>query len=252
MKKDPECFNRKIKLKAFIHNKNEQKQEAELANKEPNVKSKTNGVPKKNHCIVETFMKAVNKAVVERFSDKNNLSKNNLTGTDNNAIEYFSKRNDLLITKADIGGATVILDVKDNIAKDNEQLQDNSFYQKLNVDPTAKHSETVSNAIESSRKQELLSNPTASKLIVDHVRTPQFHIFPEVHRRNKPGRLMLRSIECHTSKISKFVDHYLQSHAISLSSYVKDTSDFINRINETKDINQDTILVTLDVKSLFS
>ena len=32
-------------------------------------------------------MKAVNKAVVERFSDKNKLSKNNLTGTDNNAIE---------------------------------------------------------------------------------------------------------------------------------------------------------------------
>ena len=63
---------------------------------------------------------------------------------------------------------------------------------------------------------------------------------------------MLSSIECHTSKISKFVDHYLQSHAISLSSYVKDTSDFINRINETKDINQDTILVTLDVKSLYS
>ena len=92
-------------------------------------------------------MKAVNKAVVERFSDKNKLSKNNLTGTDNNAIEYFSKRNDLLITKADIGGATVILDVKDSVAKDNEQLQDNSFYQKLNVDPTAKHSEIVSNAI---------------------------------------------------------------------------------------------------------
>ena len=34
-------------------------------------------------------------------------------------------------------------------------------------------------------------------------------------------------------------------------SYVKDTSDFINKINETKDINKDTILVTLEVKSLY-
>ena len=37
-----------------------------------------------------------------------------------------------------------------------------------------------------------------------------------------------------------------------MPSYVKDTSDFINRINETKDINKDTILVTLDVKSLYT
>ena len=65
------------------------------------------------------------------------------------------------------------------MAKANEQLQDNSFYQKLNVDPTAKHSEIVSSAIERFRKQELLPNSTASKLTVDEVRTPHFHIFPK-------------------------------------------------------------------------
>ena len=168
---------------------------------------------------------------MERFSDTKKLPKNNLTDTDKNAIEYFSKRKDLVITKADKGGATVILDVKDYIAKANEQLQDNSFYQKPNVDPTTKHSDIVNSAIESFRKQELLSNSTASKLTVDEVRTPQFHIFPKVHKTSIPGRPVVSSVECHTSKISKFVDHCLQPHAKSLPSYVKDTSDFINRIN---------------------
>ena len=37
-----------------------------------------------------------------------------------------------------------------------------------------------------------------------------------------------------------------------MPSYLKDTSDFINRINETKDINKDTIRVTLHVKSLYT
>ena len=69
---------------------------------------------------------------------------------------------------------------------------------------------------------------------------------------NIPGGPVVSSVECHTSKISKFVDHYLQPHAKSLPSYIKDTSDFINRINETKDVNKDTILVTLDVKSLYT
>ena len=57
---------------------------------------------------------------MERFSDKKKLLKNNLTDTDKNPAENFSKRNDLVITKAEKGEATVILDVKDYIAK--EQL----------------------------------------------------------------------------------------------------------------------------------
>ena len=252
LKKDLESFNRKIKLKAFFCNKNVQKQETELANKELIIKSKTNWEPKKNHYTVETFIEAVNKNIVERFSDTKKLTKNNLTDTDKNAIAYFSKRNDLVLTKADKDGATVIQDVKDYIAKANEQLQDNSFYQKLNVHPTVKHSHIVNSAIESFRKQELLSNSTASKLTVDKGRTRQFHIFAKVHKTNIPGRPVVSSVECHASKISKFVDHYLQPHAKSLPSYIKDTSDFTNRINKTKDINKDTILVTLNVKSLYT
>ena len=62
---------------------------------------------------------------MERSSYKNKLPKNNLTDTNKNAIEHFSKRNNLVIMKADKGGATVILDVKDYFAKTNKQLQGN-------------------------------------------------------------------------------------------------------------------------------
>ena len=47
LKKDLESFNRKIKSKAFLCKKNAQKQNTELANKEPNIKSKTNWEPKR-------------------------------------------------------------------------------------------------------------------------------------------------------------------------------------------------------------
>ena len=72
-----------------MRNKNAQKQETELANKEPNIKSRNNWEPKRNHHTAETFIEAVNKDIVERFSDKNKLSKNTLTDTDKNAIEHF-------------------------------------------------------------------------------------------------------------------------------------------------------------------
>ena len=50
--------------------------------------------------------------------------------------------------------------------------------------------------------------------------------------------------------LSKFVDHYLQSHAKALPSYVKHTTDFINKLSI--DTSKDSILVTLDVKVLYT
>lgn len=104
-------------MKAFFHNKKEQKQENELLNNQISI-----------HHTAETFNEVVNKDVVERFSDKNILPKNNLPDTNKTASEHFSKRSDLVITKADKDGTTFILDVKDYIAKAHEMVQNDSFY----------------------------------------------------------------------------------------------------------------------------
>ena len=61
------------------------------------MKSKINWEPKMNYHTNERFIETVNKAVVERFSEENKLSKNKKN--DKNAIEYFSKPNTLGTTK---------------------------------------------------------------------------------------------------------------------------------------------------------
>ena len=80
--------------------------------------------------------------------------------------------------KANKGGTTVTLSAKNFTAKTNEQVQDNSLYQKLNLD------QTVNSSLENFRNQELLSNSTTSSLTLDEVRTPQFHILPKVYKPN--------------------------------------------------------------------
>ncbi|XP_066931363.1 uncharacterized protein [Clytia hemisphaerica] len=54
-----------------------------------------------------------------------------------------------------------------------------------------------------------------------------------------------------SSNISKYVDFHLQDHVTKTSSYIKDTTDFINKI-ETITLPQNPILVTMDVKSLYT
>ena len=72
-----------------------------------------------------------------------------------------------------------------------------------------------------------------------------------LHKTNNSGRPVISSINCHTANISKFVDFHLQDHVIQLPSYVKDTTDFINKIEKITS-PEGSILVIMDVSSLYT
>ena len=46
-------------------------------------------------------------------------------------------------------------------------------------------------------------------LITIKIETPRLYLLPKIHKCNNPGRPVLSSVDCHTSKISEFVDHYM-------------------------------------------
>ena len=53
----------------------------------------------------------------------------------------------------------------------------------------------------------------------------------KVYKEGNNDRPVVSSIDCHTTKISKYIDHKLQPHVKELKSYVKDFTDFIRKIN---------------------
>ena len=84
-----------------------------------------------------------------------------------------------------------------------------------------------------------------------NVKIPQFYITSKIHKKDVPRRHVGSSIDCHTRKIPKFVDHYLQPYAKALPSYVKDNR-FQKKLENLKDTSKDSILVTLDEKALYT
>ena len=82
-------------------------------------------------------------------------------------------------------------------------------------------------------------------------RLDQFHLTKNLQAKYswEAGNELSRiSNKFQNSKISKFVIHCLQAHAKALPSYMKDISDFVNKVSETENITKDTFLVTLYVK----
>ena len=74
-------------------------------------------------------------------------------------------------------------------------------------------------------------------------------LLPKIHKASNPGRHVISSINCHTSRMLEFVDYYLQPEAKKLKFYVKDTTDFIKKIEAIDYVSDDFYLVSLDVRT---
>lgn len=68
-------------------------------------------------------------------------------------------------------------------------------------------------------------------LLLAKVKTSTFFITAKKFvKLNNPGRSVISSIKCHKCRISDFVDHYLHLAVVKLKAYVKDTTDFIEKM----------------------
>ena len=202
-----------------------------------------------NH-TVETFIAAASKDF-ENFKGKK-LPNDNLNKMERRALSDLQKREDIIITKTDKGGATVIIDVEDYIREANSQLENTEFYEKLNFNPTEGYSNIVDNRLDELTEEGDLSEEIAEGLKTDNPRTPHFYLLPKIHKEGNPGRPVVSSIDSHTSKISKYVDYHIQPIAKVIKSCVQDTSDFIEKINQVGTVPENTYLVSMDVRSLYT
>ena len=67
-----------------------------------------------------------------------------------------------------------------------------------------------------------------------------------------PGRPIVSSNSHPTERISQFVDYHLQPLVHKLPSFVKDTNDFLNKLLTVGKLPSNSLLVTLDVSSLYT
>ena len=72
-----------------------------------------------------------------------------------------------------------------------------------------------------------------------------------MHKAGVPGRPVISSVNCHTSKISEYVDYHLQPIVRKIPSCVKVKSDFLRKINAVEFVPDNSYLVSLDVQSLY-
>ncbi len=200
---------------------------------------------------IETFCRAV----MNEMKDFTPMCPrtNNLSKEENEALFKLVSDKTLEIKKADKGSATVIMDMKDYIEEAHRQLSDTEHYVKLSENPTQKHSEQIRDFLLHLAENDEIDWETYATLDPINCRTARFYFLPKIHKKLVVGRPIISGNGCPTEQISAFVDEHIKRYVSMVPSYVRDTTDFINKLRRLKtDKNKVRVLVTMDVSALYT
>ena len=181
--------------------------------------------------------------------------KDNLSENERIALSNLKEREDTVIQQADEGDKIVIMNKHDYIQACSEMLRDEEFYQREESDKKNEFIAEIKECIDE------LSNHITDKetryLGDDLVkpRTPLFYGLPKIHKvfeHLPPMRPIVSGFGSCTTKLSEFLDSFLKHQAQRCKSYIKDTNQFLLKLQSLKKLPSNTILVTMDVSSLYT
>ena len=209
--------------------------------------------PPNRNMALETYIKALMKDFEKELHQRpKKFYRDNLTKDEREALFSLKTRTDIVIKRADKGSATVVMSRENYVREVMRQLDNEQHYLKLSEDPTDRFAEEIKMTLEEMVSNGGLDKETMKCLLPEEIRTSRFYILPKIHKPGNPGRPIVSSCGAPTEQISRFVDYHLAPLVNTLPSYIKDTTDFLVKLQNLPPLPPGTLLVTLDVKSLYT
>jgi hypothetical protein len=132
------------------------------------------------------------------------------------------------------------------------QLSDDRFNNKLDKDPTKQFSDDITNELNNMYDNGDIDDKTLEYLIPDSPKPCRFYLLPKIHKANNPGRPIVSANGHPAEKISGFVDFHLRQRVDALSSFIKDTTDYLQKMAALNPLPSHTTLITMNVTSLYT
>ena len=235
---------------------------------------KTNFTPPKGiNATLDGMLKIVNDQIPS-FRTTSGTPKYNITRLENVALQMLRNQQQLHITKADKGGAFVILDNKYYIDRMlATHITDTNTYSKIEKyapHHTMNKIKALCNRFKTQCRFTLKELEFLTKF---HYKIPVLYGLPKIHKididinaitpdeygvvkieppSNLTFRPIISSTFAPTSHLSAFIDEILKPIVPGLRSYCRDTYDFIDKLPRNNIIDNNTLLVSFDVVSLYT
>ena len=176
----------------------------------------------------------------------------NLTRAERLALHRLEKIENLIITKADKGDTTVIMDTSHLVELAHKHLSDVNTYRLLKNDPTPEVVVRFNQYILDCLHRRVISQKEYDRLLLpEDSSTQTMYFLPKIHKCPLKVRPIVSCTNSPTSKASAFLDKLLQPHMKSTTSNLKNSTQLVNILAD-KRLSTNSYLVTLDIESLYT
>jgi hypothetical protein len=249
--KDITAFQRRMRLKEFFH-------DSETTEKPPDwLKQKKNSnftPPKHRESNLDTYLSLVASDTLKLLKTNTDKDFHNLTEDQEIALKTLMENKKIIVKAADKGGSLVVMNHEDYKEAILDMLKDEKFYREVNQDLNPGFEDGIAKCIDEMKKNNLINEKEADYLRNESPRTPTLYGLPKIHKDfiTFPSfRPIVSGCKSCCEHISNFVDFHLKPLMKKNSSFIKDTTDFINKIKSFK-CEEGSILVSADVSGLYT
>ncbi|XP_064479666.1 uncharacterized protein LOC135392983 [Ornithodoros turicata] len=198
------------------------------------------------------YIRAVQEDIINAYGHSSNRKpQSNLSPAEHRSLSDLQRRGDLVIKKADKGGAIVVMNKTDYINEGIRQLSCTTFYKVLEADPTEQITANVIRSLKDLKTSKKIDTTLYEYLLPRDPVPGRFYMLPKIHKPGNPWRPIVSCNGTATENISSFVDYLLKDIPPKLPSYIKDTYHFLEILSQCQPAPS-SLLVTLDVSSLYT
>ena len=200
---------------------------------------------------LELFLSNVRKDILNPRYIRN--SQDNLSKGERSALREL-KNSDVTIRIQDKGSRFALINSNEYNNKMLGQLNNPLHYKVLESDPTTEHLGLVEQWCSKWLQRREISPQMASWIVNRKAKPGVTFGNIKTHKKDNPLRLITSCCGTAIENLSAFTEFYLQPLARKQPSFIKDTTDLLNRIqklNEQGPFPEGTLLVSWDVVSMF-
>lgn len=250
---DLQNYHRRLKLWAYYGDQ-------EMAAKQPFTPT-SNWTPPDPY--IPTHIRDLINADLHYFQNSFQIQriKSNLTTAENAALKELAQYKDLIIKPADKGSMVVVMDLEQYLWEGNRQLRDENYYLKLHKPIYLESRAELLTIFRKLYEKKFINMKQYNYLIGDsEPRARRFYLLPKIHKEPQkwskpyeipPGRPIVSDCGSESYRSAEYIDYFLNPLAKLHKSYIKDTYDFTDKIQNLI-IPAEAILFTADVDSLYT
>ena len=200
---------------------------------------------------LDLYVEEVTKSVLTRVGKHRS---GNLTKGEEKAIIELMEDKDIVIRPADKGSGIVVMNAKDYWEKLRKEVDDDSTYKNTEGDQTQVISRKVKILVDNLFKKGYIGKHLHKYLVPTLPKAGYIQGNPKLHKEGAPLRAIISARGHATQGIAEIAEGELRAHVEGQPSYVKDTTDFINKVKNIKlptPTKVSPILFCMDVRKLY-